>query len=412
MHLSPYLKTAAVVLLSSGCSRGFHGGTSLSPQLPGKASKVIEAQNSFAFRLLGQVLAGDASDAKNMLISPVSIFMDLGMVYNGAASSSREGIATTLGIGDVPTELVNATHQAQLTLLPTEDPAVTLSAANAIWYRNSGSAPLAGFLKTAKTYYKAQVSGAPFDASTLSEINDWVSDQTRGKITSILDKIEPSDEMYLLNAVYFKGQWRNAFDAAVTTPAAFHSPAGDLQVPFMAREARYNYLATDSVQLIELPYGNGDFSMLVALPAQGVDISAWVQAMDGTRFSSLTAGMDSSKVKLRLPKWQYAYQIPDLKGDLSRMGMGEAFTPKADFSGMYPPGERYAISKALHKAFIQVTEEGTEAAAVTSIGISVTSMPLHPTPVMDVNRPFFYVIREKKSGSILFMGIVSNPKEN
>lgn len=410
MWLTSYLKTAGILLLSAGCGRGFHVQRTGSAHLPESAARVISAQNEFAFRLLDQVLARDSSGG-NKLISPLSVYLDLSMAYNGTASSTRRAVATALGLQDISEDLLNTTSQGLLTRLPKEDPAVTLDMGNAIWYRDSGAQPLPGFVRTVRNDYQAEVTGAAFDDATVTLINDWVARKTSRKITSILDKIDPSDVMYLINVVYFKGQWRGAFDPGVTRPGAFHSPSGDVQVPFMAREARYNYLGSDSVQLIELPYGKGDFSMIVALPAAGIDFAQWIRALDQKRFATMVSAMDSSKVKLRLPKWQYAYQVDDLAGDLSRLGMGEAFSPRADFSAMYPPGESHCISKALHKTYIEVNEQGTEAAAVTSVGMSVTSMPLHPTPLMRVDRPFFYVIMEKKSRCILFLGVVDNPEE-
>jgi len=411
MLLSPYLKTAVLLILTAaGCGKKHGNLPGLEKaKLPQDGEKIVAAQNDFAFHLLNQLLSVDPAQ-DNKLISPLSIYLDLSLAYNGARGKTQQGISTALGLGNLSTKLLNTTSKALVTGLPKEDVSVNLDIANSIWYRQGNLQPLPGFLTMGKNYYQAQVTGASFDASTVEEVNDWVSRNTHEKIKTILQRIDPADVMYLVNAVYFKGKWTNAFDSSATSARTFHSPGhGDVKVPFMSKEAKYNYLGTDSLQLIELPYGNGAFSMYIALPSAKINVEDWLKTLRADSFFSLLRSMDSSKVRLLLPRWKYAYQISDLKPMLSVMGMGEAFTKQADFTSMYPSEANLYISKALHKAYIEVNEKGTEAAAATSIGFTVTSMPLHPTPVMDVDRPFFYAIAEKTTGVIVFTGLVNNP---
>lgn len=410
MTCSPLLKTAAVLLLAAaGCGKSL---APAGPGTPGKAADLSRAQNDFGLRLFSRI-AHENPGTDNQLISPVSLYVDLALAYNGAAGVTARGMARALGLEGTPLASVNAAAGKLMTLLPREDSSVRLDIANAIWYRDQGSRPLSSFLATAQNDYQAEVTGAPFDHATVEAINDWVSRKTQGKIDAILERIDPADISFLLNAVYFKGAWQQAFDSTATASRPFHISGGkEAQTAFMYREAKYNYLENDSLQAIELPYGNGSFSMYVFLPRTGTTPEDWAARQTAASLDACLGAMDSAKVKLWLPKWRYATQQSDLSSVLSAMGMGDAFSDHADFSQMYPAGTRMKISRVIHKAFIDVNERGTEAAAVTSIGMTVTSMPLHPTPVMDVNRPFFYLIREKTSGLILFMGIVQNPDAN
>ena len=400
---------AALALAGSSCTSNQHLPHTTPGTLPTRNNKVVQAQNQFAFRLFKEVLQAD-QEPGNKMISPISLYMDLSMVYNGAAGQTRSAMQEALQLQPADTALLNTTNAALIAGLPKADSGVTLEMANAIWYRQDLE-PLPAFLALNKAFYKATVEAADFsNPSTTTAINDWVKEKTQEKIPSIIEEIRPSDVMYLLNAVYFLGHWTTAFDPQRTNDRIFHPTATTaVPVPFMQREATFHYLQNDSLQMIELPYGQGAFSMYVLLPSTHSNPQTLVRWLSPERFAALTSAMDSTKVQLYLPKWESAYLLDDLIPELTKLGMGAAFGGGADFTAMYNSSQ-IQISQVIHKTYIKVDEQGTEAAAATSVGMRVTSARPITRPVMDVNRPFVYLITEKNTGSILFLGTVHQPE--
>lgn len=374
--------------------------------------EIITAQNEFSFSLFKDVLKNDHSSS-NKLISPLSIYTALSMAYNGAAGETRTAMQKTMQLENIKIERLNVFNKALMHELTDVDTAVAIDVANSIWYRDAGPQPLPSFLQNNSTYYQAEITGADFgNPATVDKINNWVADHTHQKIKRILDRIDAADFMYLINAVYFKGAWKNSFDAEKTQEKPFHTKeAGTVQTPFMMKEDKFNYMQNDSLQMIELPYGNGDFNMYVLLPSEETGLDQLVSSLNVNTLNRYMRGLDSVKVVLQLPKWKYGYKIEDLKPELSQLGMGVAFSSQADFSNMYPQEAGAYISDVIHKAYIEVNEKGTEAAAVTSIGVRLTSVQIDINK-MDVNRPFLYVIAEKNSGTILFMGMINNPAKS
>jgi serine protease inhibitor len=365
---------------------------------------VIAAQNRFAFDYLHQALLHDP-DANNKMISPLSIYIALAMVYNGADQSTKDAMQEALRLHNISIEDLNKTCRAIIGQLPEADCKVLMTIANSLWYK-PGYSPLESFSQTNTAYYHAVVN--PFaDPDPVATINKWVSDNTKEKITKIIDKISPNEILFLINAIYFKGVWMNQFDKSKTTDNIFHKAGGNtVSTPFMKMECdSLKIFHHDSLQMVELPYGGGNFAMYVILPAQQVTAMHFASHMSAASFSSLRSQMQARKVLLSLPKFKYGYEIKDMKPDLTGMGMGIAFGDAANFSKMYT--QSVAISRAIHKTFIEVNEEGTEAAAVTAVGVGLTSLP--QTLQMTVDRPFVYVIAEKTSGVILFTGIVNDP---
>lgn len=411
MVTTALLKSAPfLILLAAGCHRppGQHAPQSRAEADPVPA--VIDAQNRFAFRLFHKTM--DTAGG-NMLISPLSIYLALSMVYNGAKGATQEGMQQTLQLENIPMDTLNTANGNVMDALAQRDSGVILDIANSIWYRDQGAQPLASFLQRNARAYHADIQKADFSPATVAAVNDWVAAHTQQKIKAILSSIDPADVMYLINAVYFKGRWKDNFDPKATHNRPFHAPGGrDLQVPFMTREDSFRYVGNDSLQMVELPYGNGTISMYVLLPPENTNLSSWKTGFGPERFQQYLAALHPEKITLRLPQWRYSCTLGDLKPVLGSLGMSQAFSRDADFSGMYPEGVQAFISQVIHKTYIEVNEEGTEAAAATSIGMSVTSMPLNPPPVMDVNRPFLYLIADRSSGAILFLGLVTNPAEH
>lgn len=268
------------------------------------------------------------------------------------------------------------------------------------------------FAEINKQYYQANLQEADFNnLKTVKAINDWVARQTRGKISSIIEEIKPGDMMYLLNAVYFKGDWSHSFNKKLTREERFYTDSGIVKTPFMYQKERYKYTENDSLQIIALPYGQGEFVMHIFLPADKEGLDNLIHALNQQRFTTLISSLSPEKVSLYLPKWESSYTAEDLSGELSALGMQQALGDNADFSDLFID-KPVQISAVKHKTYIKVDEQGTEAAAVTSTGMTTTALPLHSTPEMRVDHPFLYTITNTDSKVLLFIGYVNNPEEN
>lgn len=367
-----------------------------------------QAQNEFAFKIFGLLNSPEQAET-NKMISPLSLFTALSMVYNGADGDTKKGIEEALQLNTEDINLLNSANKQLIHKLMTADASVTMDIANAIWYDQSLKVQN-DFIANTQTYYDAQVRGENFgDPKTVVLINNWVKEKTHNKIKSILEQINPGEVMFLLNAVYFKGDWTDSFSEKMTRDKSFYTSKGEIKVPFMYKDEYFNYAETDDLQAIELTYGKEKlFSMMVLLPKENTGISDFIASLNPQMFSELNSGLRSEKVKLFLPKWESSYTADNLKNELSKMGMAEAFSGRADFSKLFER-QSTAISSVKHKTYIKVDEEGTEAAAITSIGMVATSMPMHPPTIMDVNRPFVYLIKERETNTILFLGVTNNP---
>ena len=416
MRRSCQLKRAVAGLLVASLGACGQGSTepgqppaelrALPRPLNASEQQLIDASNDFAFSLFRQV--GNAPPGANVFVSPLSASLALGMTMNGAAGSTFDAMRTTLGFGALGNDAINAGYHDLIALLQSLDPSTQLGIANSIWYRQE-LAVNTNFLDATRGSFGAQVQSADFGnaPATLAAVNGWVNTQTHGRIPSILDSIDPSDVMYLLNAIYFKGSWRLRFDAAQTKDAPFHGANGVAQnVPLMHKQDTLLYLETPAFRAADLAYGNGAFRMTVLLPSPGTNIDAFAASINRTDWNSWMRGFQTRQIILELPRFTLAYERK-LNDDLTTMGMGIAFDPqRADFSRIAPVApERFFISFVKQKSFVAVDEVGTEAAAVTAVGVSVTSLPVIPT--LRVDRPFVFAIRERLSGTILFIGKIT-----
>jgi serine protease inhibitor len=280
-----------------------------------------------------------------------------------------------------------------------------------VWYEPDPLyAPTPDFLATTQTYFDAHAASLDFASPTAAPtINQWVSDQTNGKITEIVpNQIPPDVVAYLINAIYFKGNWTTQFAKDLTQPASFTLATGaTTTVPMMThgRTVNVGHGYSDRVLILDLPYGGDAFSMTIVLPRDAGGIDSLVAGLTAERWSAWIAALDSGDVTVFLPKFTLTYGLP-LNDVLKALGMPSAFCDSAhsDFTQMNPSGA-LCITDVRHKATVDVNEEGTEAAAATSVGIGLTSLP----PSIVVDHPFLFAIRERLSGTILFMGRVMNP---
>jgi len=374
--------------------------TALPRALTAPEHKVIDAANAFSFALLGKVSA--AQRDSNVFVSPLSASFSLGMAMNGAASNTFDEMRSALQFGGATQQEINEGYKSLIALLTSLDPQVTTQIANSIWYRKTFPF-YQTFLDAGKNYFDAEIRPLDFaDVSgSLASINGWVNEKTRGKIPTILDQIETDDVMFLINAIYFNGMWRDKFDPAETRDAQFSAVDGSKQaVKLMHRQAEMSYAETDAYQAVDLPYGNAAFSMTVLLPKAGHDISEVVGSLTPASWQLATASWSTRLVELSLPKLKLSYQRM-LNDDLKALGMVAPFGA-ADFTRMSSQGDKLYIAFVKQKTFVDVHEEGTEAAAVTVTGIKVTSAPV--TIPMRIDRPYVFAIRERLSGTILFVG--------
>jgi serine protease inhibitor len=377
--------------------------------LPANGDKVIAASNQFAFKFFAADLIGNP-DAVNRLISPLSIYTALSMVYNGAAGTTRDSIAKALQLNGISIDDLNALNRALITQMPKEDSKVTISIANSIWSNTQQPQPQPSFLTTLLNNYDGFIASLDFtNPRAADRINSWVAQKTNNKILSILQHTDPTDLMYLLNAVYFNGAWQFAFKTTDTHNGTFYLSNGQtIATPFMNQQVSIRAAVTPSFIMAELPYGTGKgYDMYVAAPTDiHQPIAAFASSFDEAALTAALSKLDTASYQLSLPKWEYNYSIMDMTPHLSSLGMGIAFK-EPDFSNMYQNAKGLAITSAIHKTYIKVSEQGTEAAAVTAIGIGLTAFPSHPALVF--NHPFLYIIREKQTGAILFIGIVTDP---
>ncbi|MBN1559945.1 serpin family protein [candidate division KSB1 bacterium] len=369
--------------------------------------QVNQASEVFGLELFRQVVE-DEKD-KNIFISPLSVSMALGMTLNGAAGETRAAMQRTLDFGDMSAVEINDAYSSLIKLLTSIDPLVQFEIANSMWAHNDFPVRQ-DFINTNRTFFDAMISTLDFRSpSALKTINGWVDQKTHSKINKVLDDIPPDAVLYLINAIYFKGTWTFEFKKKETNDETFFVTENErVQAPFMRQtHDSLPYFENDLFQIIDLPYGNKQFSMTIVLPANDKSVNDVVSQLRGENWSTWLGSLRRQKGTIQMPKFKLEYK-KSLPGVLSAMGMGIAFSDAADFSGINAE-KRTAISDVIHKTFVDVYEEGTEAAAVTAVEISLTSVGPAPGFFMRVDRPFIFAIREKSSGTILFIGKIVNP---
>lgn len=369
--------------------------------------KLIDANLRFGFKLFSQLV--QQSNNENLLISPFSVATALSMVYNGAAGETQQAMATALELQGMDLDTLNQANAALAASLENADPQVKLAIANSLWGRQ-GFAFQPDFLQRNQQFYQAEIASLDFNsAEAPTRINNWVSQNTNNKITKIIDQINADQILFLINAVYFKGNWTTQFNPELTTERPFYPLNGtQKQHPMMTQQGNYAYYETDQFQAVSLPYGNRRLSMYIFLPKSQSSLAAFQNTLTPDNWNTWMQQFSRREGAIQLPKFKFEYES-DLNAALAAMGMGIAFSSgEADFSGIGPNSP--SIDEVKHKTFIEVNEEGTEAAAVTSIGVRATSINLDEPFQMVVDRPFFCAIRDQQTGTILFMGSVINPE--
>ena len=374
--------------------------TELPRALSASETEVIGASNRFAFGLLAQANRPN----ENLFLSPLSASMALGMTMNGAAGETWNQMRSVLGFGGLSEEEINAAYASLLELLVGLDPSVETAIGNSVWTRQ-GFPVHADFLAAVRESFGAEVAELDFASPTASgRINGWVRNATSGRIEDIVPAVIPADVvMYLINAIYFKAPWTFRFEPSDTRDAPFHLDDGSTRtVRLMSLRRDLPYLENDRFQAVDLPYGGAAFSMTVVLPQPGLSVDSLLASLDAATWRDMAGGFRERDIEVFLPRFRMAYERT-LNDDLAALGMVDAFDHRADLSRLSPVGGLW-ISSVRQKSWVEVSEEGTEAAAATVVTV-VESAP----PGIRADRPFLFFIRERLSGTILFAGKVASP---
>jgi serpin B len=399
---------ACLLSIAASCGKDVTGPEPQITELPRPLTQtertLVAASNTFAIDLLRQVHG--ASPDSTAFLSPLSASVALGMTMNGADGATRDQMRGMLGFGSLGMGEVDASYHDLLDLLKGLDSRVDLRIANAIFHDNEFQVK-EPFLDTVRTFFDAQVSALDFGASSAPDIiNGWVKGATGGRIDRIVDPpLDPNLVAVLLNAIYFKGDWSQKFDASDTYTGPFHLAGGGTQdIRLMKKTDTLYYRSTDRWQAVEVPYGGGAWVMTVVVPRDGASLDD--VADDLTPILDPSVRWPKLEVELHLPRFQLSWDRV-LNDDLKALGMVDAFSETAaDFTPMASNARetQLHVGWVRQKTFLKVDEEGTTAAAVTGVGMIVTAAPL--IPVVKADRPFFLAIRERLSGTVLFAGFI------
>ena len=370
------------------------------------------APTEHAWQLLN-VCSQKNSDG-NVCVSPLSLEVAMAMLLNGADDDTELQIAKTFGWAHYDRSEVNKMQQKRIKTL-TSGHGITVELANSVWVNRNLKRVKRAFTRNNAKYYNAEVGRVYMNEETRVGINKWCAVHTHDKIPTILSQLDPETKLLLINALYFKGSWMSHFEKDLTENRPFYpSPEADaVEVPMMMRKGFYNYAQTSDCQIVELPFkcaGGPQYSMYFILPAKGVSANDLLRGMDDDRWNQLTAALKSREVRLSMPRFKMEYSST-LNEALKQMGIRDAFIPgKAEFSRI--TNSSLAVSSVLQKTFLEVNEYGAEGAAVTAIAVMTTALPRpNMVEVMTLDRPYLYLIMEKTTQSVLFMGKMENPKK-
>jgi serine protease inhibitor len=363
-------------------------------------SQFVEGNGVFAFNIFKEINKEEIG--KNIFISPFSISTALAMTYNGARGNTAQIMADTLQYKKIGLEGVNLSYKNLLPYLNNIDPKILLDINNSIWFRK-GEEIKPDFLQDNKSNFNAHIGELDFQEAEAADImNDWISDATKGKIDKMIDPpISEHMIMYLINAIYFKGEWTEQFKKEHTFTGSFNKENGEVQdVQMMSRVGKIEYGQVDDAKIVRLPYGDEKVSMYCILPEEGTGVDDYIEKLSIDKWKELQDSLIMrGEVFLNLPRFKIDFGIKRLNSSLIALGMGEAFGNLADFSGIR---DDVCISEVLHKAVIEVNEEGSEAAAATVVGIKATSA-MKPIEFI-ADRPFIFLITDDETGTIIFMG--------
>jgi serine protease inhibitor len=399
----------SVALLLSACataSAASYDGKLVKQSIEPLDSGFVSGVNSFGISAASQLYGSDT----NLALSPVSIELALCMARAGAAGATKDEMTAALGLAGLSDEQIADACQALMWRANTGG----MEAANALWLLD-GYKYKADYITTCTEKYMADLKTLAIPGA-MNAVNAWAKQKTHDRIDKILSQ-EPDDNtrMIITNALYYLGDWDLPFDANDTLDKEFTTPSGTVTVPFMNSEWSIPYYSNDQFSMISLKFkakeDEGQYAMAFILPAEGASVDSLLKSLSGDTFKTALAGAtDDRQVSISLPKFEFSYFAP-LAETLKAMGMEKAFSPDAaDFSGMTDADQLF-ISSVLHKCYVRVDELGAEAAAVTSVEMTATAMPMEPPLTFNANRPFLFAIYSQEDGTIAFIGAVNDPSQ-
>jgi serpin B len=380
---------------------------------PSASVDVAAADNAFGFRLLKAVQK--TSPSGNIVLSPVGAALDLSMALNGAEGQTRQEMLAALSLSGSDLGAINTANAQLIKVIRTPAKNITLSVADSLWVDSRRATLRPDFAKRTQAWYDAEMADLDFsNPSAANRINSWASKETQGRISKLIDRIDPADLVLLLNAVYFKGQWTHKFDKAQTQQRDFTLAGGSVkQVPRMAQSGRFDYFETPQMQAVRLWFGEGDLVMEVLLPAKSSSLGALEAELTPEHWTGWQAQYAQRSGKIELPRFELKSNYR-LNEPLQTLGMTRAFhADGAQLTGMFssapgqPSAGRFFISSVLQSTYWTVDEEGSEAAAATATGIRTTAV-VQPFQMI-VDRPFFCAIEDRRSGVLLFIGAIYDP---
>lgn len=393
----------ALFMMAASCNEDNADSVKPNQLLKAIPATFAEQTSEFAFDFLKKHNAEEKAD-KNYFVSPLSLHIALGMLLNGTDTKTKEEIQKSLRVSS-DLAVTNGIYKDLMEGLPNADPKVTNTIANSVWYRNTFSVEKS-FLDVLKASFNAQTYAEDFtNTATVGKINNWASDNTNGKIKKVIEQIEPAHVMFLMNALYFKGDWKIPFKVENTRDENFAGTTGTKSVKMMSMQEKVKYAKRSNYQALELAYGGGNYVMTIILPEGKTSVGEIINTMSASEWKSLNTTLAEQKVIVGLPKFTVEYET-NLNSVLSKMGMPTMFTDLADLSKISPPAGKLKVGFVKQNTFVAVDEKGTEAAAVTTIGVELTSMPILPEFIC--NKPFAFFISEKQSNTILFAGKIVN----
>ncbi|MBF7097006.1 serpin family protein [Alkalibacter mobilis] len=410
--LLPLALLLVTALIATGCSKA--GSNDLMAEVkaaewPESADTMSQEFNRSVSKFSWEIFENSIGEKGNVLVSPTSVYLALSMTLNGAQEDTLEGMKDALKLENMTIQDFNESCRNWILRLRQHTDRTKLFVANSIWFRE-GYGISEDFLQNNADYFDAGARSLDFnDTDSVKVINDWVKEHTMETIDSIVDEIHRDTIMYLINAVYFKSDWDEKFLSDDTIEQNFNSPEGIVVVDFLNRTGEISYLARESFEGVVLPYENNRYGYFAFMPNNQTDLRDFVRGMDSMDLSQMIDSVEKKAVRLSMPKFEMAYEN-SLVDELSIMGMETAFSGNADFSNMNASGiSELFINDVRHKTFCKVNEEGTEAAAVTSVEMRLTSAPSEEIQIT-FDRPFLFGIWDNNTDTPLFIGLMENPK--
>ncbi len=402
MKRKTYIGTLLILLLALGGCGFFQDGEAAHEYDAGKVNgEFINGNNEFAWDIMKAL--NEEDEEENIFISPISISTALSMTYQGAREETKEEMAEVLGYGGMEDEVLRESYEEFLTYLAALDPDIELNIGNSIWYRE-GEAIEEDFLTINKGVFDASVEEIDFSDDRAADIiNDWIEGATEGKIERMLEGPIPGNViMYLINAIYFNGEWAVPFEEEQSFEREFTSITGEIQnTMMMKRNGEVEYGEGENYKSVRMPYGeNENTAMYVILPTEELSINEFLRRIDNTKWQEIKNSISPAQdVELQIPRFEMEYGIKSLKDALIKLGMSTPFEMNANFDGIR---SGIFIEEVLHKAVIEVNEQGSEAAAVTIVEME-ESAAMDPLNFI-ADRPFIFIIANDEADSILFMG--------